>query len=339
MRISKMADFVDMQYVNLLAGRLKRFQIKHRNPLKVNFRCIFCGDSQKSDKKARGWIIENPKSSTLFYNCFNCGASHSFRQFLKLQDHSLYNEYIADKFLNDGKKLIDISETTQKPVFHKNPLSSIKKISQLKFDHPVKKYIEQRKIPSNKHYKLYYAPKFKTWINTIIPNKFPSFKKDEPRLILPFIDENGKCFGVSARGFDPNGLRYITIMFQDVPKIFGLDKVDFTKTYFVVEGALDSLFLPNAIAMAGADGNVTGLKHLENAIFVFDAESRNAEIVKRMEKLIRKGYNVCIWPANLPGKDINEIYLAGIRNIDKLIKENTFSGLEASLKLASWRKT
>jgi transcription elongation factor Elf1 len=335
-----MVDFVDLQFVNLLAGRFPRFQIKHRNPLKVNFRCNFCGDSQKSQSKARGWIIENPKTTDLFYNCFNCGAAHSFQNFLKLQDPNLYNDYIAEKFLTKTKQPTEQTiPNPDKPTFDKHPLKTIKKISQLKHDHPVKTYINNRQIPTDQHYRLYYAPKFKTWINSLIPNKFPPFKKDEPRLILPFLDETGKCFGVSARGFDPNGLRYITIMFQDVPKIFGLDKVDFTKRYFVVEGALDSLLLPNAIAMAGADGNVTGLEQLENAIFVFDCEPRNLEITKRMEKLIRKGHNVCIWPSNLPGKDINEMHLAGVKNIDKLIKENTFSGLEASLKLAAWRKT
>ena len=337
-----MADYVDMQYVSLLSGRLTRFSIKHRNPLKVNFRCVFCGDSQKSRTKARGWITENTKTHTLFYSCFNCGTSHTFQNFLKTQDPSLYKDYIAAKFLD--KQRSDTSEKTEipnppKPVFDKNPLKTIKKISQLKHDHPVKAYINNRQIPSDQHYRLYYAPKFKTWINSIIPDKFPSYTKDEPRLILPFFDEQGKCFGVSARGFDPNGLRYITIMFQEVPKIFGLEKVDFTRSYFVVEGAIDSLFLNNAVAMAGADGNVNGLDSIENATFVFDAESRNLEITKRMEKLIRKGYKVCIWPHNVPGKDINEMWLSGMRDIEKTIKENTFSGLEGQLRLAAWRKT
>jgi transcription elongation factor Elf1 len=335
-----MTDYVDMRYVNLLAGRLPRFSIKHRNPLKVNFRCPVCGDSKTSQKKARGWITENTKTRTLFYSCFNCGVSHSFQNFLKSQDPTLYKDYVTEKFMNKERKADEPSiPNPEKPVFDKNPLKSIKKISQLKHDHPVKAYIESRQIPSDQHYRIYYAPKFKTWINSIIPDKFPPFTKDEPRLILPFFDETGKCFGVSARGFDPNGLRYITIMFQEVPKIFGMETVNFDKPYFVVEGAIDSLFLNNAVAMAGADGNVYGLKNIENATFVFDAEPRNLEITKRMEKLLRKGYKVCIWPHNVPGKDINEMWLKGKRDIEKTIKENTFSGLEGQLRLTAWRKT
>ena len=336
-----MVDYVDLQYTMMLSARLDKFKVKFTSPYKINFRCPICGDSQKSRQRARGWLLE--KNNSFHYFCHNCGASKSFKTFLKEVDSLAYNEYIAEKYLHKVKeeqkdpldKLVH-----KQPEFKKysNPLKTIKKISQLKFDHPVKKYIDERKIPTAHHYRLYYAPKFKTWINTIIHEKFPDTEKDEPRLILPFFDEEGRVFGVSARGFDPNGLRYITIMFDDRPKIFGLDKVDFNKKYFVVEGAIDSMFLSNAIAMAGADGNVSGLKNIENAIFVFDAEPRNKEIHKRIEKVIRNGHSVCIWPSNLPGKDINEMILNGVENIEKLILNNTYKGLEANLKLMSWRK-
>lgn len=335
-----MTDFVDMHFVNMLAGRLARFSIKHRNPLKVNFRCPICGDSQKSKSKARGWIIEHPKSNNLYYNCFNCGVSHSFQNFLKQQDPLIYNDYIAEKFLKGDKKSVSTDDVakTEKPIFNKKPLAGLKKISQLSHDHPVKQYIQRRQIPSNQHYRLYYAPKFMTWINTLIPGKFDGVKKDEPRLIMPLIDSSGKVFGVSARGFDPNTLRYITIMFDSMPKLFGLDQVDFTKTYFVTEGALDSLFLSNSVAMVGADTNMNGLQNLENAIFVHDAEPRNVEICKRMEKLLQAGHRVCIWPPNMPAKDINEMYLKGVQDIETIIRKNTYSGLEGQLRLREWKK-
>jgi len=337
-----MVDFVDIQYAQMLSGRLDNFKIRNTNPYKINFRCPICGDSQKSRSKARGWLLERDNKFSFY--CHNCGTSQGFSYFLKGQDLQLYNDYVADKFvgkanntIKDTKEPDDSQFKTKAPVFNKvNPLSKIKKVSQLKHDHAVKRYIQKRKIPPQHHYRLYYAQKFKTWINSIIPDKFENIGKDEPRLVIPFLDENGKCFGVSARSFDPNGLRYIIIMFEDRPKIFGLDKVNLNEPYYVVEGAIDSMFLENSIAMNGAEGN--GNSANENAIYVFDAEPRNKEICNRMEKVIKNGYKICIWPSNVPGKDINDMHLAGV-NVEKLIEDNTHQGLQAQLKFTAWRKT
>ena len=336
-----MVDFVDIQYAQMLSGRLDQFKIKHTNPYKINFRCPICGDSQKSRSKARAWLLERDNKFSFY--CHNCNASQGFSYFLKGQDMQLYNDYVADKFVGKANNTIkdtkqdDDKFKTKAPVFNKtNPLAKIKKVSQLKHDHPIKRYINQRKIPPSHHYRLYFARKFKTWINEIIPGKFQSVKHDEPRLIIPFLDERGNCFGVSARGFDPEGIRYITIMLEDRPKIFGLDKVDQTQIYYIVEGAIDSFFLSNAISMNGAEGNSNSAN--DNAVYVFDAEPRNKEICNRMEKVIKNGHKVCIWPSDIDGKDINEMFLAGL-NPERIIEENTYYGLTAELKLAAWRKT
>lgn len=341
-----MVDIVELQYATMLSNRLPNFKIKATNPYKINFRCPVCGDSKKSMSKSRGWLLEDYKTQSFHFFCHNCGASNSFRGFLKSIDPLLHNEYLSEKYLNKARQDPSSSNNSidesifkiDKPVFVQGDhLKKIKKISQLAHDHPAKRYIESRQIPADQHYRLYYAPKFASWINSILPNKLPP--KDEPRLILPFIDKDGMCFGVSARSFDPNGFRYISIMFNDKPKIFGLNKVDFKKPYCVVEGPIDSLFLSNAVAMAGADGNIGGLDNLENATFVFDHEPRNKEIWKRMDKLIKEGRSVCIWPAHIQQKDINDMILAGETDVEKIISSNTYRGLQANLRLSAWRKT
>lgn len=339
-----MVDFVDIQYAQMLSGRLDNFKIKHTNPYKINFRCPICGDSKKNRSLARAWLLERDNQFNFY--CHNCNESQGFAYFLKGQDQQLYNDYIAEKFFKKANTAVkttndDDKFKTAKPVFNKkyvNPLDKIKRVSQLQHDHPVKLYIEKRKIPPQHHYRLYYAQKFQAWINEIIPNKFANIQRDEPRLVIPFLDENGKCFGVSARSFDPNStLRYIIIMFEDRPKIFGLDKVDMNQPYYIVEGALDSMFLSNSISMNGAEGN--GNSANENAVYVFDAEPRNKEIHSRMEKVIKAGHKICIWPNDVPAKDINDMYLKGLTDVERLIEENTYQGLVAELKLTAWRKT
>lgn len=337
-----MVDFVDVQYATQLASRFQRFQVKHRNPLKINFRCPICGDSKKSKTKSRGWINEIQATNHLHYSCFNCGVSLSFDKFAKQMDPLLYNDYIAEKYLRKASGDIsnaDERAKTKTPKFNKKILSGLKKVSQLRHDHPAKKYIESRKIPSEQHYRIYYSPKFMTWVNTIIPNKFANTSKDEPRLVIPLFDKSGSVLGVSSRGFDPNGMRYITIMFQEnAPKVFGLDKVDFNKKYYVTEGAFDAMFLSNSVAMVGADARIEALENIGNAVFVHDAERRNKEIVERMSKLLDKGYKVCIWPTNVPDKDINAMFLKGVSNVQQIIDNNTFEGLYGQLKLKEWKQ-
>jgi endonuclease V-like protein UPF0215 family len=178
----------------------------------------------------------------------------------------------------------------------------------------------------------------------MIPDKFNDKVENEPRLIIPFLDENKKLFGFQGRSFKKNGLRYITIMLDESkPKIFGLDTVDRSSDIYLVEGPIDSLFIPNAIASAGSDLisqlQLTDLPK-ENMIVVYDNEPRNKEIVQKIEKTIEAGYRVCIWPISIEHKDINDMVLAGYtpEQVKEIIDECTYSGPTARLHFAIWRK-
>jgi hypothetical protein len=184
--------------------------------------------------------------------------------------------------LEDGHKdeVQEFVDKMKTPVFVKETgLKDLKKVSQLKADHPVKQYIIKRQIPSDTHYKLFLCMKFKAWVNTMLPGKFEDTENDEPRLILPFLDQDKKLFGFQGRSFKKTGIRYITIILDDEkPKIFGLDTMDPSKDIYVVEGPIDSLFLPNGIASAGGD-LITPLNYLDvqkdKFVVVYDNEPRN----------------------------------------------------------------
>lgn len=343
-------NHIDLKYCGILATRLENFKVKGRTPYKANFRCPVCGDSKKSKSKTRGWLLD--KGDVCIYHCHNCGLSTNLFKFLKIYDPHLFNEYVVDLKLerrpNLPLKLATVKPLdkliTKKPQFQTDgcPLAKLKKISTLPVDHQARKYIKSRKIPSRFHYLLYYAPDFNAWVNTIIPGKMAA--KKEPRIVLPFLDPYGKLIGVAGRSLDPKSdLRYITIKIdEDAPKIFGLDRVNFNKRYFIVEGQFDSFFLPNCIAMAGADGAEQHLENLEKSVWIFDNEPRNAEIVKRMLTVAEKGYNIVVWPSEWAtvGKDINDLVLKGIDPVDiyKAIKNNTYSGLEAKLAITMWKR-
>ena len=338
-------DSVDRKYAGILSTRLNQFSIINTHPYSANFRCFVCGDSQKSSTKKRGYLHE--KSNKLFYYCHNCHYNKPLGIFLKHHMPSLYDEYVIDTKLErdilEKKPVKPLDTLTMaRPKFTKknSPLAKIKKVSQLPVDHPARNYIKSRGIPPNQHYRMYYVSKWKKWINSVIPNKFDSLDYDQPRLVFPLIDKDGNVNGVNGRAFDPKAMRYITIMFNDgAPKMFGLDIVDFSKTYYVVEGPIDSLFLNNSIAMVGADSNISALKNLDNAVFIHDNEPRNEKICDKMEALIKKGRSVVIWPDYLEtGLDINDMVKQGL-NPREIIKSNTYRGMEAQLMLNTWRKS
>ena len=119
-------------------------------------------------------------------------------------------------------------------------------------------------------------------------------------------------------------------------KVYGLDRINFNKTVYITEGPFDSLFIDNAIAMAGADVDWELIKDKE-VVFVYDNEQRNSEIINRMKKVIDRGYEVVVWPSNLKEKDLNDMKMAG-HDVQSLVEFNTYSGLEAQIKLSEWKK-
>lgn len=335
-----MINYLENKYINLLSHKLLRFK---KVGEKYNFRCPYCGDSKKSKTKARGWVFGGKDNSTR-YHCHNCGTPKSFVNFLKDQDVNLYAEYLKEKMVNknDSSKLQPLKAKHVTPVKKETFNLKLKKMSELKPEHPAVLYIHQRKIPLEYYDRLHYAPKFKAWVNSLIPNKFKSIENDEPRLIIPLIDEDGKFFGFQGRSFKKDdNLKYITILLDpDKPKIYGLDSVDKNKRIYVFEGPIDSFFVKNSLASAGGriDTNLSKLNiDKSKFVIVYDNERRSKDTVKKMERAIEAGYSICIWPDNIKEKDANLMFLAK-KDVESIISSNIYYGLQARLKLLEWRK-
>lgn len=332
----------DLNYVSSISHKLKLFEVKNRSPYRANFRCPLCGDSKKSQYKKRGWLLEY--KGTLFYKCHNeCVSGMPFSAFLKRVDPAEYDRYLVETKLQKIKHEEPKPDKKKKIVLqdYKSTLSKLKKISSLKLDHPARKYLDDRLIPANQHYRIFYSTDFNKFVNSIIPGKLPD-KIKEPRLVLPFFDQEGRLFGFAGRGFKKKGLRYISIMLDDNQnKFFGLEQVDFSKPYIYLEGPIDSLFLTNSLAAAGADAKVDELPNKGNMTAVLDNEPYNKEICRKLLTLAKNNYKVCIWPKEVPvGSDINDLILAGWTQskIYKVIEDNTYKGLMAELKLAEWMR-
>ena len=326
--------FIDQKYLNIISPQLKQFKPKGNNLW--NFRCPYCGDSKKSQTKARGFVYQ--KKNDLFYKCHNCGVGTTLGKLVQYVDSKTYDDYILERYRKGVKSNNPEPEFTfNEPVFRpKDVLSPLNSLEELSEDHPARKIVDRRKLPNSSYKDLFLCESFYKFTNTLIPNKFPSLDGDHPRLIIPFRNKEGEVFAYQGRAFGNEKPKYITIKLKDCDKIFGLDKVDTSKHFYVVEGPLDSLFLDNCIAVAGSDLN----KIEGDLTIIFDNEPRNREIVKQIEKVINSGRNIVLWPESMKYKDINDMILGGYSKseIQQIIMDNTFSGVEAKLRFTEWKK-
>ena len=329
-----MQSYIDVKYVNIISPYLQQF--KKKGDFLWNFRCPYCGDSQKSRTKARGFVYR--KKNDLFYKCHNCGVGTTLGKLIEHLDSKSYKDYIMERYKSGVKTVNKEPEFKfNEPVFRsKDICSTLNSLSELGEDHPARKIIDRRNLPISSYKDLFLCPEFYKFTNNLIPNKFPSLNGDHPRLLIPFRDEEGEVFAYQGRAFGNEQPKYLTIKLQERDKIFGLDKIDKREEVLVVEGPLDSLFLDNCIAVAGAD-----VPNLDcDFTVVFDNEPRNKELLKQVEKAINRGHKICLWPEGMEYKDINDMILGGYtkEEIQDLIKHNTYQGTTATLWFTKWRK-
>ena len=331
-------SYLDDKYLGLISPRLEKFR-KIRGGV-YNFRCPYCGDSQRHKNKARGYIYKNKADYN--FKCHNCGVTRSFTYFLKDRDPPLYDEYVMERYKEGltGKGTVtpEPNFTFVKPKFRKKDIcDELVKISELNTSHRAKKYLINRGINEDTLSKFYYCPDFKRWTNKH-KKIYDTTDNDDDRIIIPLRNSKGELFGYQGRSLDPTSkMRYITVMLdENAPKIYGLEKINTQKPIYILEGPFDSLFLENSVAMCGSDVDIRTFGW-SSYIWVYDNEPRNREIVNRLERSINRGDQVVIWPSNIKEKDVNEMILAK-HNICDIIKTNTFSELKAKLKLNLWKK-
>lgn len=347
-----MSLWLEISFLKQVSYRLDRFAIKKEGQdFLANCRCHVCGDSQKKANKKRGYFYQH--DGHLFYKCWNCGISYSFSTFLKEFDPASFNAYRMQIFRekagrneqqevsppSDDLLKIKISDilirAKEAELFEGCPL-----VIDLEDDHPAKVYLMGRKLPPEHTKMFYYVESFFKWArgNT---DKFSlqyfGELKDHPRIVFPWKTADGVVFAYQARSIHGQEPKYYTIILDEsVPKVFGMDRVDPDKPIYVFEGPLDSLFIPNAVAVGSS-----ALMNFDGDIYCFDNEKRNREIVNIMESAVNSGCNVFIPPDNYRWKDVNDAVKDGGMTAEEVlgvINENTYSGLAAKLRFSQWRK-
>jgi hypothetical protein len=335
--------YLDRKYIGLISSQLKLFKQKTAD-LYV-FRCPICGDSEKNKIKTRGYLFSTGQN--FMFKCHNCGDTRPFISLLNKVNKELHDSYILENFTNKNVKK-DIEYTPKEIVFNYSEslldrlrsLPSVTPVSDLDDNHMAIQYLVKRDIPKDRWNEMFFIADDHELeqLSERYEDRIPSH---DPRLIVPFVGKGNIVFGLVARALKNEKLRYLTLKLNedDEPLIYGIDRWNEFEYTYVTEGAFDSMFLPNALAVGGSDlKRVCKLVSKHNTVFVFDNEPRNKEIRKQMNRLIQNDFYVCIWPSKINFKDINEMHLNGVLDIKRIIDTNTYRGLEAELQLQDWSK-
>ena len=351
-----MSFYVDKKYINLVSARLERFSWKREDL--ANCRCPICGDSTKNKSKARGFFYK--KSNNFFYRCHNCNFGSNLYNFLEQLDPTLMKQYSLERFKNGemGKsnykkpKETEMMPIFSKPKFKKRDelLKPLVRIKDLPDNHVAKQFVELRHIPKKFYDILYYCKEFYQYMKLVDPD-VKGLIGEEQRLIIPFFNKNDEVVAIQGRSLsfrDEHQARrtakYITVKAdKSIDRLwYGMWRANPKKTVYVVEGPLDSLFVPNTIAMVGAGAIDNVHPRFENSklVYALDNEPRNPQICGYAQKLIDLGRTVCIWPKNLQHKDINDMITAGMsaKEVKKMIDGNSCEGMIAQLKFNKWKK-
>lgn len=332
---------------------------------KFECKCIDdkCPNNSNSDKRKKAGFFWSVEKNQYIYHCFRCGVALSFSRFLKKYFYDEYMNLFLSKYNgdnisnNDGQKLsfIKIPDDEIKGLidhlFKNGELIPFNKCK----DMDIVSYVVDRKIPESKHHNFFVASNFYN-INQQIKQlmnpdrEFTCSQREDKRLVWMFRDRTNNVIAMQGRRIDKAEPRYMISRFNNEDTgnrlIGGLENLDINETVYVVEGYIDSLFLPNSVSLNGL--HLPTIQYLideikvKDVVVVFDNEPSNDQIKRNIAELADMSINypflrVCLLPADMrkQGKDINDYIKCGYSpdQLLKIINSNSYN--QSTLKVRS----
>lgn len=322
----------------------ERFDSTEKRFLKVRYNrlqmaCPYCGDSHTDKNKKRG----NVYFKNLTYNCYNAGCNkHTnilglFKDFGKSLNNLDTLTHLLD-YINENKvtKISNVNETNSFSLFKEwsIDLEDIKQklnLFELNSSPKMLSYIKGRLLQFKDEYFL---------IN----------KAEDKLFIFNFLPNTKKVIGLQIRNFKGSKKyesfnieklneiifeRKLDIDEEDLAELntyslyFNVLNADFSKTLTVLEGPLDSFFIPNSIALTGLNKSLELLDEIDSVRYLFDNDTDG---IKKMEELLKQRKFVFMWKKLIrdykietPIKDVNDLVLWSYSNkSDAFFKMNSY---------------
>ena len=286
------------------------------------FVCPICGD-MKFPNKRKAWIYKDSWK----YICFKCPCSMPFAQYLKQTDRETYSRLIYSAFgVNPGerKKREEVKE--ERPILPVNSPFKEGELIPITANHPLARAglaeCKSRRIRPEVFEKWYVCLEGDQFKNRdanghyiIDPNTGrPTGNEYKNRIIMPFYRFGGKWTQFDARAIDPNNpMRYMNL--KNVRReAYNIDFIRFDQPFYVLEGTIDSTFIPNAIGIGGVQhlweilmDNPKIAENKERCVFIWDNDQAGRD---GRTATCRDGYKWFDWDGIME-KDVNGEVLHG----------------------------
>jgi len=285
----------------------------------------------------------------------------SLYKFMRRIAPTLAQEYKMELFAERGNKSQGFSKNANAnlsslekragpaDIFAGNEISHTVPFLDLPSDHIARQYIEGRMVPARHRRNLLFTDDLSRVVQSI-PNYANSDRHvpNSPAILIPFRNQARELIYLQARLLEGD-IRYITLKMAavgtDAPKIWGLDSLNLGNTAYVTEGPFDAMFIENGLAAAGGalskSYDTLYQLGLRDIVLVYDSDYRsNPDVFNDMKKSVEKGYPVVIYDDSWRAKDINSAVVSGgiaADAVTKYLSSNTYSQLQARLKLAKLR--
>ena len=249
------------------------------------FVCPVCGDMRFPNKR-KAWIYKD----TWKYICFKCPCSMPFGSYLKQTEPETYSKLIYSAFgamPSQRRRKEDVKD--DRPALPPDSPFVDGELIPITANHPLARagldVCKSRKIRPDVFEKWYVCLEGNQFLhrdangNLIINPETgkPVGNEYRNRIIMPFYHFGGKWTQFDARAIDKNNpMRYLNL--KNVRReAYNIDFIRFDQPFYVLEGTIDSTFIPNAIGIGGVQhlreilmDNPKIAQHKENCVFIWD---------------------------------------------------------------------
>ena len=323
---------------------------------RLNFACPICGDSVSDVRKKRG----NLYIDSLSYHCYNCGCHmgvnallHKFGEDLSNEDKIVVHE-IQQNTKKFEKRVSSGQGSMSMTLLDKLGVPKMIFFKQLGIISPYKNerassYLKSRMINIQDWKYFAYDPKTDELyilnltpgekiigfqIRQLNPNSIKSryISKRMTRLYADVFNKDINHIVEVVLSKEPLGEKYIqeedgieniVANLDRLSGIFNIMNVNMNQPITIMEGPIDSLAIPNSIALQGASKQLDGFfDNIENVRFVYDNDKAGKQAAI---KKLKSHKTVFLWTQYLNKintkvniKDLNDLQKTNLFDLNKI---------------------